>query len=182
MDDQLIIVCDDQGNPTGEYISKEKGHRGKGRRHLAICVLLVNSQGKVVLQRRKHRIFDNLWDLTGATNNLRIDNKNEDFIEACKRCLKEEYGIEGVEVEKMGKFNYFAQDGKYCENEHCAILIGEYDGEIKPNPKDAYEVKWINKKGFMKDLENNPDSYTPWSIKAVKILKEKGFFNIKKDV
>lgn len=174
MDDQLIIVCDNQGSPTGEYISKEKGHRGKGRRHLAICVLLINSQGEILLQRRKHLIFNDLWDVTGATNNLYINGKNESFEDATLRCLKEEYDIKGVDVKYMGSFNYFAKYGEYCENEYCAIMVGEYDGKIKPNLEDAYEVKWVKKEEFLKDVEKDPKKYTPWCIEAVKILKEKG--------
>lgn len=174
--DQIIIVCDDKGVPTGEYIPKIEGHTGKGRRHLAICVLLENSKAQVLLQRRKHKIFDNIWDLSGATNNLHINGKDESFEEATERCLKEEYGIEEVELKEMGTFNYFAQYGDFCENEHCAIVVGEYDGEVTPNPQDSYEIKWVDKKEFLKDIEDNPDKYSKWSREAVKILKEKGFF------
>lgn len=175
MDNQIIIVCDEKGNPTGEYIPKEEGHTGKGRRHLAICVLLINSKNQVLLQKRKHKIFNNIWDVTGATNNLHINGKDEDFFDATRRCLKEEYDIKGVEVKKMGAFNYFAQYGKLCENEHCAIMVGEFDGDVKPNLDDAYECKWMDKNEFLRDLENNPSKYTPWCFEAVKILKEKGF-------
>lgn len=66
-DGQIILACDEQGVFTGEYIPKEIGHTGKGKRHLAITVLLENSKGEVLLQRRKHQIFDGIWDLTGAT-------------------------------------------------------------------------------------------------------------------
>lgn len=174
MDDQLIIVCDNQGSPTGEYISKKEGHTGKGRLHLAICVLLINSQGEVLLQRRKHQIFDDLWDVTGATNNLHQGGKDESFVEATQRCLKEEYDVENVTLEEIGTFNYFAKDGKFAENEHCAIMVGEYDGKISLNLEDAYECKWIKREEFLKDIGKDPSKYTPWCIEAVKILKEKG--------
>ncbi len=172
MSDQIIIVCDDDGNPTGEYIPKAEGHTGKGKRHLAVCVLLENSKGEVLLQRRKHKIFDNIWDVTGATNNLhREDDSNETFIDAAQRCLKEEYGIEGVEVKVWGSFNYFVKYGELCENEHCAIVVGSYDYDVKFNPEDAYEVKWVDKVEFLKD------KYSKWSRESVKILKQKGFFS-----
>lgn len=176
MNDQLIIVCDESGRPTGEYIPKEEGHTGEGKRHLAICVLLENSKDEVLLQKRRHKIFDNLWDVSGATNNLRIAGKDESFMDAAKRCLKEEYGIEDIKLKKIGEFNYFAQDGKLCENEHCAILLGKYNGEVKPNLQDAYEVKWVDKNNFLKDIESSPDKYSKWSREAVRILKEKNFF------
>lgn len=174
--DQIIIACDDKGVPTGEYIPKIEGHTGKGRRHLAICVLLENSQGEVLLQRRKHKIFDNIWDVSGATNNLHIEEKDESFIEATQRCLKEEYEIDGVELKVLGSFNYFAQYGELCENEFCKLLVGIYNGEIKLNPEVGYSYKWISKKDFLNELKKHPKEFTPWCKEAVKILKEKDFF------
>lgn len=168
---QIILAVDDQGKFL-EYIPKEVGHRGEGRRHLAITVLLYNSKGQVLLQRRKHKIFDNLWDLTGATHPLHKDEVDESLDEATRRCLKEEWGIEEIKLRNLGAFNYFAKDGEYCENEHCAILVGEYNGEVSLNPKAGYEYKWMDKQEFLKDIEANPQKYTPWVTEGVKILKK----------
>ena len=59
-DQEIILVADEQGRHTGEYIPKEVGHSGDGRRHLAIAVLLFDGGGRVLLQRRKHRVFDDI--------------------------------------------------------------------------------------------------------------------------
>ena len=48
------MAVDDQGKFL-EYIPKEVGHTEQGRRHLAITVLLYNSKGEVLLQKRKHK-------------------------------------------------------------------------------------------------------------------------------
>src|SRR3989344_2772719 len=97
MSDPIIIVCDDKGHKTGEYIPREIGHTGEGKHHLAITVLLVNNKGEVLLQERKHKRFDRLWDLTGATDLYHFESGEESFEEATLRCLKKEYGIEKVE-------------------------------------------------------------------------------------
>lgn len=175
---QMILVSDENGNFTGEYIPKMVGHRGEGKRHLAITVLLVNSRGEVLLQKRKHQIFDYIWDLTGATHPLHLpDGSDESLEQATLRCLKREYGIDKVEVKNLGAFNYFARYGKLCENEHCAVMVGEYDGPINLNPKVGYEYKWVDEREFLKDINHNPQNYTPWAKEAVKILEAKGFFN-----
>lgn len=70
MDDQIILAVDSAGNFTGQYIPKSVGHTGKGQRHLAISVLLFNDKGQVLLQKRKHQVFDDIWDVTGATHPL----------------------------------------------------------------------------------------------------------------
>ncbi len=177
MDQQIILACDDSGKFNGEYISKEEGHRGKGKRHLAITVLLENSKGEVLLQKRKHQIFDDIWDLTGATHPLHLKGHDEDFIEATERCLEREYDIPRgtVKLQDLGTFNYFSeyQDG-LCENEHCAMIYGIYDGELKLNDEVGYGYKWMNKEEFLKDIKENPTSYSPWAIEGVKLLEEHG--------
>lgn len=177
MDDQTILVSDEQGNFTGEYIPKEIGHTGLGRRHLAITVLVYNNQDQVLLQRRKHRVFDDIWDITGATHPLHLDNRDETLEEATQRCLKREYDIEGVTLRNLGSFNYFAQYGELCENEHCHLLVGEYNNLVKLNPEVGYEHKWVKKEEFLQDIVDHPESYSPWAKEAVKILEKTGFFN-----
>lgn len=174
MDKQIILSCDNQGKFTGEYISKEEGHKGKGKRHLAITVLLENSKGEVLLQKRKHQIFNKIWDLTGATHPLHLKSgRDESYEEATIRCLEREYGIEAGEVEKLRvveEFNYFSKDGNLCENEHCLMLTGKYDGFLNLNPEVGYSYKWMDKKEFLQDIKKNPRNYSPWAVESVKIL------------
>lgn len=173
MDKQIILVSDDKGHFTGEYMPKEVGHTGKGKRHLAITVLLYNKKGQVLLQKRKHKVFDNIWDLTGATHPLhKDDGQDETFEQATLRCLKREYGIESVALKNLGSFNYFARYGDLCENEHCALLVGQYDGSLNLNPQVGYGYKWMDKNKFLKDIEQNPDKYSKWAQEGVKVLKK----------
>ncbi len=182
MTNQIIIVCDKEGNSTGEYIPKSEGITGQGKHHLAITVLLVTRQGKVLLQKRKHLVFDNLWDFTGSTDSSHFeDGRNETFEQATMRCLKREYNISQVDnLRNLGGFNYFAPyhtaQGDFCENEYCAMMVGEYEGEIEMNPEVGYEYKWVGKNELLEDVELNPKNYAPWVLEGVKILKQTGFF------
>lgn len=180
MAEQIILAVDKNGKFL-EYIPKSLGHQGNGKRHLAITVLLFNLTGQVLLQKRKHQLFDQLWDLTGATHPLhKSDGTDETVEQATLRCLKEEWGISPTSpglrgVKKIGVFNYFAPyhtvQGEFCENEHCVMMVGEYNGEIKMDPQVGYEYKWMGKNEFLKDIQSHPQIYTPWAIKAVKILR-----------
>ncbi len=176
---QTILAVDENGEFQGEYIPKEAGHTGTGHRHLAITVLLFNDQDEVLLQRRKHQVFDDIWDMTGATHPLhREDGTDETVEEATWRCLNREYGIsEKIPLKNYGFFDYFAQYDDVCENEHCAMMVGEYSGKLKLNNEVGYGYKWMYKKEFLEDLENNPTDYSPWAIEGIKLLKEKGFFS-----
>ena len=174
-DSQIILAVDDHGNFL-EYIPKEMGHTGEGRRHLAIAVLLQNSKGQVLLQKRKHKIFDNIWDITGATHPLhKEDGSDESLEEATKRCLREEWDIRDIrDTRILGYFNYFAPyhtvQGDYCENEHCYLLMGKCNKEVNLNPDSGYEYKWVNKEEFLKDISVNPKKYTPWAIHCSSFL------------
>lgn len=176
---QIIIGASEDGTPTGEYFAKEIGHTGEGKRHFAISVLVYNSKGEVLLQKRKHRVFDDIWDMTASTHQLHSeDGINETDEEATLRSLKREYGINEVKnLKNYGGINYFAQYGDVCENEHDIILTAEYDGDVKLNNEVGYNYKWMEKEEFLKDIEENPRKYSPWSQKAVELLKQKGFFN-----
>lgn len=170
---QIILAVDRNGKFL-RYIPKEAGHKGKGKRHLAITVLLQNSKGQVLLQKRKHKIFDNIWDMTGATHPLHQKNGSDESLEeATWRCLEVEYGIkEKIPLKNLGFFNYFEKYGEFCENEHCCLMVGEYDGEVKMNPEAGYEYKWMDKADFLKDVASNPQNYTPWVLEGIKILRK----------
>ncbi len=178
MKDQTILLADEQGNFTGEYESKIVCHTGEGKHHLAITVFIYNSKGETLIHRRKHVVFDDIWDNTGSTHQLHLADHDETDEEATARCLEVEWGIKGVELENLGGFHYFEKYNELCENEFCKLLIGHYDGKVSMNPETGYEYKWIDKQEFLKDIEENPKKYTPWCVAALPILKENNFFTI----
>lgn len=170
---QIILAVDDSGKFL-EYIPRMVGHIGVGRRHLGITILVFNNRGQILLQKRKHMVFDNIWCFSGDTHPYNLDGRDETLDEASKRALKEDFNIEGIELENLGFFNYFEKDGKYCENEYCAMVVGEYNGEIKMNPDHGYDFAWMDKKDFLKEVEENPEKWAPWVFGGAKILKHKG--------
>lgn len=169
--EQTLILVDNEDNILG-YAPKSVCHTGKGKRHRAFVILLYNKDKKILLQYRKHKNFDKVWDLAGASHPLHVDGKNQDDVEAALRCLRDEWGIKNVKLRKLGAFNYFKQDEDRCENEHCHLIVGEYDGELKMNPEVAYGFRWISLKQLLSEVKMSPDIFTPWSIEAVKILRE----------
>lgn len=168
--EQTLIVVDDKDNMLG-YAPRIECHTGKGIRHRAFVILLYNKDKKILLQHRKHRLFDKLWDLAGASHPLHIDGRNDSYIEAASRCLKNEWGIENVKLEKIGAFNYFKEDEKNCENEYCALIVGEYNGELIANQETAYGFRLVSLKQLLSEIEKKPESLTPWLIEAIKALR-----------
>lgn len=164
-----LILVDDKDNLLG-YASRYECHRGRGRRHRAFVTVLFDEDNRVLLHRRRHALFDGLWDLTAISHPLRINGRNETYQEASDRALSKEMGIAHVPSEKIGAFNYIAFDGANCENEHCVILIGNYNGEFKANNNEVYEAKKVSFGKFIGDCKKNPQKYTPWAKLAAKRL------------
>jgi len=171
--EQTLILVDDKDNLLG-YAPRSECHTGKGKRHRAFVILVYNKDKKILLQHRKHRLFDKLWDLTAASHPLHVNGSNEGYIESACRCLKREWGINKINLRKVGAYNYFKSYNGRCENEHCALIVGEFDGEIIMNGEVAYGFKWIRFKELLSEINKNPEMFTQWLKESVKLLKNNG--------
>ena len=168
--EQTLILVNNNDRILG-YAPRSVCHTGKGKRHRAFVIALYNSKGELLLQRRKHALFTDMWDLTGASHPLRLRTRKESYSEAAARCVRDEFGIRGVRFRRIGAFNYFAPHGKKCENEHCALIIGKYDGKVKPNAKVAYGYKWAGLKETLAEIRRSPDSFVMWARLGARMLR-----------
>lgn len=172
MTEQILILVDKNDSPLGKYAQKSRCHAGKGLHHRAFTILIYNKKGEVLLQLRKHKLWDKFWDLTNSHNLHKQDGKDETYREATQRCLKREWGIK-VPLKKLFGFNYFADYGDFCENEYCAVFVGEHNGEVYPNPEVIYKHKWMALKDLLEDIKKDPKTYTPWAIAALRELEKR---------
>jgi len=73
-------------------------------------------------------------------------------------------------LEEVFKFIYRAKYNEiWGERELDQVFVGSYSGEVKPNPDEAEDYKWISMTKLKKDIKENPEIYTPW----FKIIIEK---------
>jgi isopentenyl-diphosphate delta-isomerase len=171
MKKQFLLVVDDTDTFLGEYKEKELCHRGKGIHHRAFVVCLFNKKNEILLQLRKHKRWDKFWDVTSISHVLHLPDYDETYEQAGRRSLKDEMGITGVALKKVGGFNYFAEHkNDMCENEYCAVLVGTYTGDVFPNSEVLYKYKWMDKKAFITDCKKNPRVYAPWTLFTAELL------------
>ena len=168
--EQTLILVDNNDRILG-YAPRSVCHTGKGKRHRAFVVALYNDRGQLLLQRRKHDLFSNKWDLAGASHPLHLKSRNESYAEAAARCVKTEFGIKGVSLRKVGAFNYFAPQGRKCENEHCAVIVGRYNGNVKPNRQVAYGFKWATLRETSAEIRKKPQTFVLWARLGAKVLR-----------
>lgn len=172
---QQVILVDKNDNFLGRYAPRHKAHTGRGFHHRAFVCLIFDSKRRVLLQKRKHWLWDGLWDFSAISHTLHLPTRDESYKGATARALKKEMGIVGVKTKKVGGFNYYEKHKKDngCENEYCAVMVGRYTGRVKPAKEDVYKYKWINFGEFIKDIKRRPRIYTPWATLTVDTL-EKG--------
>ncbi|GAB4026375.1 MAG: isopentenyl-diphosphate Delta-isomerase [Candidatus Microgenomates bacterium] len=143
-------------------------HQGEGKKHRALSVILykkIDGRTEILMQKRSQAkpVFKGLWSNTCCTN-LR---PGDTYIERAVSRLIEEMGIE-VEPEDLRilyRFSYKAQDMTnpgWCENEVDTVIVGEWSGEMKLNPSEAEDAKWMEYEAMKKDMKQNPDIYSPW--------------------
>jgi len=170
---QQLILVDEDDKFLGRYAIKADCHTGEGLHHRAFTLLIINNQKEVLLQDRKHQLWDHFLDLTNS-HPLHLENGSDETTpQAASRCLRREWGID-FPVKKLFTFNYFSQyEGNFCENECCYFLVGKYQGEVHPNPEVAYGYKWMPLDQLLEDINIHPEIYTPWLMRALKEVKKR---------
>ena len=162
-----VVLVDQDDNELGvEDILI--AHQGEGKKHRALSVILyrkIDGKTELLMQKRSHAkpVFRGLWSNTCCTN-LR---PGDTYIDRAVSRLKEEMGIEvrPEDLRILYRFSYEAPDltnPGWCENEVDTVIVGEWDGELRLNPEEAEDAKWVEYGEMKKDMEKNPDIYSPW--------------------
>lgn len=166
MNEQVVLV--DENDKKIGLMDKLEAHRGEGKLHRAISVLLwrMGKAGKEVLLQ-KRAATKPLWPLFWAETCSTHPRDGEGY-EACTvRRLQEEMGImvREEEIKLVFKLLYHAKyNEEFSERELDAILVGKWDGNANPNLDEVVEWKWISWSDVIMDIKTNPDQYTTWFI------------------
>lgn len=140
-------------------------HKGKGKLHRAFTILIFNKRGKILIQKRSKNKL--LWPLYWETSCSSHPSPGQKVLESAKKRLKLELGIK-CDLKLIDKFYYYS---KYkdigAEKEVCALLIGEYNGRIKLNPKEVLSIKWVDLFKLIENLLKYPKKYAPWLRLAI---------------
>jgi len=93
--------------------------------------------------------------------------QGEETIDGAHRRIKEEMGFD-TELKEVTAFIYKAEfDNGLTEHEYDHTFVGFYEDEIKPDPEEVCEFKFISIPDLLEDVKNNPDIYTPWFKKIL---------------
>lgn len=157
MPEQLILVDkNDKEIGIGEKMVVHK----KALLHRAFSILIFNSRGEMLLQRRAEKKYHSggLWANACCGHPL----AGEAIDKAAHRRLREEMGFD-CELKELTAFVYRAElDNGLTEHEFDHVFFGSYDGEIMPNRDEVSEFLFMDTDELRADIEGKPEKYTPW--------------------
>ena len=158
-------------------ISKLDSHHGDGKYHRAFSVMLFDSSGRLLLQRRaSHKItFPDVWANSCCSHPLHSEEEMElknalGVKRAAVRKLEQELGIHPSQV-PIDKFDFVTkmryqarQDEDWIEREidHCLVIHADVD--VNPNPNEVSEIKWVSQAELEEMLvaEDDENVIAPW--------------------
>lgn len=156
----LIQLVNELGQTTG-YAEKHSAHRFGGVFHRAVSVVLINRNGKILLQKRakdKYH-FAGMWANACCTHPL----PDESPANAAERSMLTELGVR-AEVKNVGAIVYEAHDhgSGLTEKEYDHVFIGNFEGPVYPNTAEVESVIWESAKSLDARMQNSPHEFVPW--------------------
>ena len=159
-----VILVNEKDEPVGT-MEKLEAH-DKGLLHRAFSILIYNSKGQLLLQRRAAHKYHSqgLWSNTCCSH----PRPGESLLAAGARRLKEEMGIEAA-LSISGSFIYKTElPGNIIENEYDYVLKGVTDVIPVINKDEVADFKYMDVDELKADIEQHRDLYTYWFYEIIK--------------
>ena len=172
MQDQVILV-DRFDNPLG--MGDKLLTHVQGRLHRALSVLIYNSDGEMLLQRRSFEKYHSagLWTNACCSHPMQGEKPEE----AAKRRLMEEMGL-SCELYLADKFIYYSDlDDGLAEHELDYVYVGYTDDKPVPNSLEVAATRYISLDDLAIELNKHPRHFTSW----FHIMCEKGIIKFVDD-
>lgn len=157
MEEQVLLV-DLLDRPLG-VTEKMKAHR-QGLLHRAVSVLIFNSRGEWLLQRRAAFKYHSggLWSNACCTHPF----PNEGSEEAAQRRLAEEMGLH-CPLSFLFCFTYQAHlDRGLTEYEYDHVFVGRTDEMPVINTTEVADWRYLPSDLLYEDEQTHPEKYTVW--------------------
>lgn len=153
-----IILVGPDDIETG-FGAKTDVHR-RGLRHRAISVLVRNSRGELLIQRRAAGKYHSggLWANACCSH----PRPGETTLAAAHRRLPEEMGFDCPLVPLFKTHYRAALDNGFIEDEVVHAFGGIHDGPVAPDPAEVSDYRWVRLDALTRDRAARPDSYAVW--------------------
>lgn len=132
-----------------------------GRLHRAVSVMVFDDAGRVLLQRRAPGKYHSagLWSNTACGHPL----PGERVLDAARRRLRAEMGIEPAELTVVSRFVYRALlDDGLVEHELDHVVVGRWTGEPRPDASEVAAWGWMTPSDLAHAIGAMPERFTAW--------------------
>jgi isopentenyl-diphosphate delta-isomerase len=159
----LVELVDDDGSAVGEA-TVSAAHQPPGRLHRAFSVVLVDPDGRVLLQRRS--AAKTRFPLRWANSCCGHPVPGGSLADAANQRLREELGTGPFDLTEVGVYVYYAEDSATgrVEFEYDHVLRAEVPADVplQPDQTEVAEVRWVDPVRLEADLDADPRAYAPW--------------------
>ena len=168
-----VVLVDENDNQIGIQ-SKKLAHNNHTKLHRGFSCFLLNSKNQILVQKRSNQKIT--WPDFWSNSFCGHPQEFETYQDALLRHARFELNLKINEVKFISKYRYRFEYNEIVENEICPIFIAYLDeyinsNDIKYNPDEISEIKWIEVKKFDEFLNSNIN-VSPWCIEEFKILKD----------
>jgi isopentenyl-diphosphate Delta-isomerase len=156
--EDLMVLVDDADRVIGTAGKRDAHHQGA--LHRAFSVIVWDSAGRLLLQKRHHGKYHSggLWTNTCCGH----PRPGEDIAAAALRRLEEEMGFT-CSLTGLGTIRYRAElDHGAIEHEIVHVFRGLHDGEVAPNPAEAEGYQWSSLDDVRADVAAMPLRFSVW--------------------
>ena len=161
MADELLDVVNDLDEVTAQEM-RSIVHQ-QGLQHRGVHVFLFNEQGEMLIQKRSadRTNSPSLWDCSVSEH----VKAGESYLDAAMRGLKEEMGVEGIEISLRGKIQ---MEYGFNDNEISEIYEGRLNGKsVQFDRVEISEVRFVSVDVVKAGLSQSPELYCYWFIQLM---------------
>ncbi|MCL4272312.1 MAG: NUDIX domain-containing protein [Anaerolineales bacterium] len=161
MTEELLDIVDDNDHVIGQE-SRAIVHQ-RGLQHRGVHVFLFTDDGKMLIQKRSadRAASPSLLDCSISEH----VKAGEDYHDAAVRGMKEELGVEGIEIERLTKFrmNYGVNDNEISEL---------YQGVVHPelvqfDPVEIESVMYLSMDELRRVLQEQRPLLCGWFVEML---------------
>ena len=161
---EYFDVIDDNNKVIGKA-SRDECHK-KGLLHRGIYIIVVNSEGKILMQKRsmKKDLHPGLWT-TSVSGHV---DSGEHYEQAAKREMMEEIGIT-AKLSEILKFSFKDTSTKNrCDHEINKIFLTKNNGPFEPNKDEVDKLEFFSAQKILEMIETG--YLTPQASEVMKRL------------
>lgn len=154
----MVILVDNHDHEIG-VMPKMEAHQ-KGALHRAFSLLIFNTRGELLLQRRALDKYHSggLWTNTCCGHPL----PGEATADAAVRRLAEEMGMQAV-LDRHHAFTYRTQlPNGLQEHEIDHVYTGVSDDLPSINPEEVAEFRYLSPGEIDRSMQEDPEQYSVW--------------------